>query len=68
MFENIEQQIWYDTYFLTKTIISEMHVIYEDFEHIGVRQNLEARGWLNYVKTVGLLMSVWYVNSIVMLK
>ena len=44
MFETIEQQIWYDRHFLIKTIILERPVIYEGFEHIGVRQNLVEQG------------------------
>ena len=67
MFENIEQQIWYDTHFLTKTIISERPVVYENFEHIGVRQNLAEGGWLNYVKLEGLayecLVREFYNNA-----
>ena len=67
MFENFEQQAWYDANFLTKTIISERPVIYEDFENIGVRQILADRGWLHYVRFIApaydCLVCEFYSNA-----
>ena len=67
MFKNIDQQVWYEKYFYSKTIIAERLVIYEDFEQIGVRQNSTARGWLNCVKSVGpvyeCLVREFYSNA-----
>ena len=62
IFENIEQHVWYDAHFLTKTIIPERLVIYEDFENIGVGQILVTRGWLGCVRFV-MLAYDWLVRE-----
>ena len=69
MFENPQQQAWYDQYFRTKTIIVERPIIFEDFEDIGIRQIFNARGWVDYAKlsapVYDCLVREFYSNALI---
>ncbi|CAK9134700.1 unnamed protein product [Ilex paraguariensis] len=44
----------YYLHFFAKSIVCEKGIIYEDFEHLGIRGMLRNRGWESYMKSVGV--------------